>query len=219
MLIKNRQIKLAIFDMDGLLLDSEKINREKWIETAKLLGYTMTVEQWFGLLGTNEESERQYLVKLYGKDCPTEKFRSLRMQLINDFANEHGIPAKPGARELLEFLKGENIPCVVATSSERQRAVRFLTKAGLIGFFDSLTCGDEVTLGKPDPELFETAAKKSGVDAKYCAVFEDSENGIIAANTAGMLPICVPDLQPPTDTIKRSAIITQSLDGIISGIK
>ena len=212
LLIDNREIKLAIFDMDGLLLDSEKINREMWIKTAKMLGYEMTFEQWFGLLGTNEESEKQYLYNLYGSDCPAEKFRSVRMKLIGEYAEEFGIPVKKGAKELLEFFKENGVSCVVATSSVRARAEKFLEKAGLLGYFDSLTCGDEVKLGKPDPELFEKAAKKAEIEAEKCVVFEDSENGIIAANRAKMIPVCVPDLQPSTQTIKELAIIIESLD-------
>ena len=188
--------------MDGLLLDSEKINREKWIETAKMLGYEMTYEQWFGLLGTNAESEKQYLYGIYGKDCPAEEFRSIRMKLIGEYAEEHGIPVKRGAKELLEYFKENDIPCVVATSSVRERA-------------ESLTCGDEVKLRKPDPELFETAARKANVKPENCVVFEDSENGIIAADRAGMTPVCIPDLQPPTETVKKLAVIANSLDSFI----
>lgn len=219
MLLNNKEIKLAVFDMDGLLLDSEKINREKWIETAKLLGYEMTYEQWFGLLGTNEESEKQYLYKLYGNDCPAEEFRSVRMKLIGEYAEEYGIPVKKGVKELLEFFKENGVPCVVATSSVRSRAENFLKRADILHYFDALTCGDEVKLGKPDPELFETAARKADVKPENCVVFEDSENGIIAAATAGMTPICIPDLQPPTETVKKAAIIANSLDEIIKHIK
>ena len=201
--------------MDGLLLDSEKINREKWIETAKMLGYEMTYEQWFGLLGTNAESEKQYLYGIYGKDCPAEEFRSIRMKLIGEYAEEHGIPVKRGAKELLEYFKENGIPCVVATSSVRERAEKFLKRAELLCYFESLTCGDEVKLGKPDPELFETAARKANVKPENCVVFEDSENGIIAADRAGMTPVCIPDLQPPTETVKKLAVIANSLDSFI----
>ncbi|MBQ2880719.1 MAG: HAD family phosphatase, partial [Clostridia bacterium] len=198
---------------------AEKINREKWIETAKMLGYEMTYEQWFGLLGTNEESEKQYLYRLYGNDCPAEIFRSVRMKLIGEHADKYGIPIKKGAKELLEFFKENGVPCVVATSSVRARAEKFLERAGLLPYFDDLTCGDEVTLGKPNPELFEKAAKKADVEPEYCIVFEDSENGIIAADRANMLPVCVPDLQPPTETVKKLAVITETLDGFVEMTK
>lgn len=215
MLLNNKEIKLAVFDMDGLLLDSETINRRKWIETAKMLGYEMTYEQWFGLLGTNAESEKQYLYDLYGNDCPADKFRSVRMKLIGEYAEEHGIPLKKGAKELLKYFKENGVPCVVATSSVRERAEKFLERAGILCCFDSLTCGDEVKLGKPDPELFETAARKANVKPENCVVFEDSENGIIAADRARMIPVCIPDLQPPTETVKKLAITAESLDAFI----
>lgn len=213
--IKERGIKLAIFDMDGLLLDSEKVYYEKWRETARILGYEMTHEQWCGLMGTNEESEKEYLYSIYGNDCPAGDFRKIRLRLIDEYAQKNGFPLKKGVRELVSFLKESGVSSVVATSSERSRAVKLLTRAKVADIFADITCGDEVSLGKPDPELFLKAAKKASVDPEGCVVFEDSENGIKAAENAGMIPVFVPDMQNPSEYVKRTAVIAESLDAFI----
>ena len=218
-LINGKALKLAVFDMDGLLLDSEKIYFEKWRETANILGYEMTHSQWCGLMGTNEESEKRYLRSLYGDDCPVGDFRRIRLGLINEYADRHGFPLKKGVRELIAFLGENGVRSVVATSSERVRAEKLLSKAGITELFSAITCGNEVMLGKPDPALFLKAAEKAGAEPNECAVFEDSENGIIAAKNAGMIPVFVPDMQPPTEYVKKTAVIINSLDEFISLVK
>jgi len=210
--IDNKEIRLAIFDMDGLIFDSERVYIKKWQETAELLGYTMSFDQWAGLMGTNEESEKQYLRSIYGEDCPTERFRTERLRLINEYADKNGFQLKKGVKDILSYFKKNKIPSVIATSSERKRAENYLRKSEVLELFDDLTCGDEVSIGKPDPEIFLKAAEKNKTDPIYCVVFEDSENGIIAAKLAGMIPVFVPDLQPATDTVKNYAYIIESLD-------
>lgn len=212
LLINGKEIKLAVFDMDGLIFDSEKVYFKKWQETAEILGYRMSFEQWVGLLGTNEKSEKIYLQMIYGADCPADRFRSERIRLINEYAEDHGFPLKKGVREILGFFKENNIPSVIATSSERSRAEKYLKKAGVFELFDDMTCGDEVSFGKPDAELFLKAAEKRDADPVHCVVFEDSENGIIAAERAGMIPVCVPDLQPVSDKVRSCAFVIESLD-------
>lgn len=212
LLIKGREIELAIFDMDGLLLDSEKIYSEIWRETAKLLGYEMSYSQWFGLLGTNEETEKQYLFSIYGADCPTEDFRAVRLRIIDEYAAKHGFPLKKGVNEILFYLKEHSVSAVVATSSERSRAEKMLENSGIISLFSDVTCGNDVLFGKPDPALFLKAAYKANTEPEKCVVFEDSENGIIAAKRAGMAAVCVPDIQPPTEFVKKNATVLESLD-------
>jgi len=213
--INEKEIRLAVFDMDGTILDSEKIHYEKWMETAKILGYEMTTAQWYGLLGTNEESEKQYLLNLYGKDCPAAEFRTVRMKLINEYAEKYGMPQKSGFRELSAFLHENGIKSVVATSSVRTRAEKLLKKVGIYECFDGLTCGDEVSNGKPDPELFLKAAQKANIEPQNCIVLEDSANGIEAANRAGMTAVCIPDMQPATDKVRQTAIVVSSLEKLI----
>lgn len=212
LLINGREIKLAIFDMDGLLLDSERIYSEIWRETAKLLGYEMSYSQWYGLLGTNEETERQYLYSIYGADCPTDDFRAVRLRIIDEYSDKHGFPIKKGVNEILSFLHENDVPTVVATSSERKRAKKLLERSGIIRLFSDITCGNEVALGKPDPALFLKAARKAETKPEKCVVFEDSENGIKAAVRAGMAAVCVPDIQPPTEYVKEVATVLRSLD-------
>ena len=107
----------------------------------------------------------------------------------------------------------------MATSSEKERAVKFLSRASVYDLFSDITCGNEVPLGKPDPALFLKAANKASVNPEECAVFEDSENGIKAAEAGGMIPVFVPDMQPATDYVKNAAIVIDSLDRFISMAK
>ncbi len=216
LLTDGKTLTLAVFDMDGLLLDSEKVYYEKWRETAKILGYEMTHSQWCGLMGTNEESEKRYLRSIYGDDCPVGDFRRIRLRMINEYAAEHGFPLKKGVRELISFLRENGVCSVVATSSERERAEKLLSKAGIADLFSDITCGNEVLFGKPDPALFLKAAEKANVKATECAVFEDSENGIIAAEKAGMIPVFVPYMQMPSEYVKKTAFVINSLDEFIS---
>ena len=206
------KIKLAVFDMDGIVFDSERVYFEKWQQVCKKFGYEMDEAIHKGLMGTNAITEREYLLNVYGGDCPAEKIREERVKMIYEHANTYGMPIKPGFFELMSALKQKNIPAVLATSSERKRAMLYLEKAGITDRFMQITCGDEAKKGKPSPEIFLLAAKKADIAPEDCAVFEDSENGIIAAHAANMLPVFVRDIFPASQNVKNlSGYVLESL--------
>lgn len=206
-------IKTVIFDMDGLLVDSEPVYFDAWVSVCADLGYVMTRELWYGLLGTNSIGEAEYLKKLYGDDCPVETIRKNRVSAIISYVEKNGIALKPGVIEFTDFLHTKGITTAIATSSDPERTELYLRKTGIGNRFDSVTCGNEVVLGKPAPDLFLKAAEKSNTAPSECAVLEDSQNGLIAAYNAGMKPIWIPDMQKiDNDTLSKCAAVAERMD-------
>lgn len=195
--------KAIIFDMDGLMLDTERIALSTWQQAATAHGWTLTEELYVRLVGMNMARTRALVMQELGENYPFDQIEQHRVSLVYEYIQANGVPVKPGLFALLELLKERNIPRAVATSTARPDALSLLEKAGILPYFDTLVCGDEVTHSKPDPEIFLKAAAKLGVEPKNCAVLEDSFAGITGAHGAGMLPLMVPDLKPPTDEIKK----------------
>jgi HAD superfamily hydrolase (TIGR01509 family) len=204
-------IQAVIFDMDGLLLDTEPLYRAAWQRALRRFGYELTDEKYAHLAGRNREDAERMLKDDFGWDVPLEEFRPLCEQYeAEEFSKP--IPKRPGVDELLALLEERDIPKAVATSTERTRAVRHLTEAGLISRFCAVAAGNEVAHGKPAPDLFLLAAKRIGADAAGCLVLEDAEPGIHAARAAGMGAFLVPDLIAPSDEVRRLA------DGVFASL-
>jgi HAD superfamily hydrolase (TIGR01509 family) len=213
--IEEHGIELVIFDMDGLMFDTERIYVETWPDAARLFGYEVTEEAVVGAIGLNAEAGRAHFEGLYGKDFPFYKIREARLKSATELIEKRGIPIKQGLYELLDLLKEKNIKKAIATSSERQRADWYLRLSKLTGVFDAIVCGDEIKKSKPDPEIFLKAAEKTSVSPCRCIVLEDSESGIRAAHSAGMFPFMVPDYKQPSEELKTlTAGIFKSLDKV-----
>lgn len=194
-----------IFDMDGLMIDSESIYHQAWEETAKKLGYQLDKALYLSLVGrSNDEAEKLFLVQ-FGEDFPLTEFRSSWRSYWREFALKNGIPLKPGLLELLDRLELENIPKIVATSSDRHEAEFSLTQAKIKHRFRAIVTVSDVKRGKPAPDLFLLAAKTLNIAPESCLVLEDSNAGILAAKTAGIPAIMIPDLQEPSEASKASA--------------
>lgn len=199
-----KKIELVIFDMDGLIFDTEKLSYKSWIDAAKKLNVPFTDNIFYKLLGTNLASIRKTLEDEFEENVNVEKYidekRNLYREMIKD-----GAEKKEGIDELLKYLKDNNIKRAVATSSKREVALELLSKAKIDDKFDYILCGDEIEKSKPDPEVFLKVANKIGVDPKYCMVLEDSEAGTLAASRAKMTPIIIPDLKEPISEIESLA--------------
>lgn len=191
-------IRKAIFDMDGLIFNSERLFMNCLIAQANKFGYSITEEIYVNTLGLAKPDCKKYMQSVFGNDYPFDEISNLARKEIVDLS-KNGLPVKDGIRELLDFLHADNIECVVASSSETKYIRIYLDNSGLGKYFSQVIGGETVENSKPSPDIF---LKALGDTPKYNAViFEDSENGIIAAHRAGIRVICIPDMKMPCDEI------------------
>ena len=182
-----------IFDMDGLLLDTEKLSYQSFVSTAAAYDQTFQFDDYRQLIGRNAKTGIEILRRLLPAGIDAAKFKDDWLDVYRQLLDHH-IDVKPGAHQLLACLAKMQVPRAVATSSSGTKARAILDRVGLWQFIPHLTGGDEVKAGKPAPDVYLDAAKKLGVDAPRCIAFEDSETGITAALAAGMRVIQIPDL-------------------------
>ncbi|MDE6671776.1 MAG: HAD family phosphatase [Ruminococcus sp.] len=196
------KIKGAVFDMDGLMFDTEKLLVRFWKESAYSYGYSMTDENVFEIRSLSRKYSVPLLKSIFGEDFPFEEVRNRRITFMNEYIDTYGFEVKKGLYELLDFLKENNYLIAVATATDRIRAESYLKKAGVYEYFDTIICGDMVKNGKPEPDIYITACTESGLSPEECVAFEDSPNGIKSAYSAGCRVIMIPDLTQPDDSIK-----------------
>lgn len=190
-------IKAIIFDMDGLMIDSERVTFECYQEILKGMNLTMDEEFYKTLLGKPLKGIYQRFYDVYGNDFPIEDvIKDVHALMAQRFETE-GVPVKTGLKSLLEYLKANNYKTIVATSSNRDRVDTILAQAQITDYFDDSICGDEVTKGKPNPEVFLKSCQKLDVNVDEAIVLEDSEAGIQASYDAGIKVICIPDMKYP----------------------
>jgi len=196
-------IKAVIFDMDGLMFDTETLNAAAWKAAGKLHGFEMTDELLKAHIGSNVETTKRLMQEHFGADFDFEAVRAGRIAYSFRHIEENGMPLKPGLRELLAFLNQNGILTALATSSGEMFVRFYLEHAALDHEFDVIVSGDKVKKGKPEPDIFLTALAGLGVEAEECLVLEDSYNGITAAHRAGIRSVMIPDLLPPTPEIEK----------------
>lgn len=196
----------VIFDMDGLLLDSERVALACFERAATDLGLAWNEALGLSLVGISARDSDRLLLKTFGPDFPLAALRERFDELYGDAVNTGSIPVKPYVRELLDHLDLLQIPCAVATSTQRFRAETKLARCHLLARFKALACGDEVTRSKPAPDIYELAATRLGVEARDCLALEDSNPGVRAAVSASMPVVMVPDLVRPDADIRRYGV-------------
>ncbi|HKW00572.1 MAG TPA: HAD family phosphatase [Vicinamibacterales bacterium] len=200
-------VAAIVFDMDGLLIDTEPLYKEAWQRAARESGVELTDQMYSRFVGrSNVESEAE-IAWLFGPAFPIHVFRARWPEIWQQRALESGLPTKPGVPELLDFVEERRVPAAVATSSDMAFTKFSLEAARLIDRFKYLVTGDEVEMGKPAPDIYLEAARRLGVDAADCVAFEDSEAGTIAASGAGMRVVLVPDIQSPSDAAREAATV------------
>lgn len=213
----NKIIKGAVFDMDGLMIDTEKLYLKYWKQAAADFGYAMEDKHVFAIRSLARKFSVPMLKGFFGEDFPTEEVRARRTELISAHIAEHGIDLKKGLLDLIKYLKKRDIRIAVATATPRERTMTYLNKINILDRIDAVVCGDMVTTGKPDPEIYLTAAKALDLQPCQCTAFEDSPNGIKAAYSAGCHAIMIPDLTPPDDEIlPMLSGVYKSLDEAVS---
>lgn len=198
-------LQAVVFDMDGLLLDTERPALIAWSQAAEELGIELPESVILATVGVDWESTKRIITGALGSGAPREALVSRTQEIYRRWFDDFGVQAKPGAIELLRKLREHGIPAGIATSSSRKSAEWKLGKAGLLPYISGGACGDEVSRGKPYPDVFLKSASELKADPAYCAALEDSPAGITAAKAAGMTAILVPDLVKPADEVAGRA--------------
>lgn len=192
-------IETIIFDMDGLMIDTEIVYFKMYKKAVNDFGGDIDLDFFRQVIGKPEWYDRKMLVDKFGESFPVDEVIR-RMHVYSDeHFKDNGVDIKEGIVELLSYLKGKGIKMIIASSSKRRRVNQVLKDTGFDAYIQEAVCGDEVTKGKPDPEAFLKAAERMGSVPSACLVLEDSEAGIEAAHRAGIKVICVPDLKQPDE--------------------
>lgn len=194
-------MKAVIFDMDGVIFDSERATYLCWKKVAEDHGLKRMDEVYRKCIGVTVEVTERICKEAYGQDFEYERFSKEASVLYHARYDGGRLPVKEGVCEILGYLKEQHIPVAIASSTREQRVTTQLQEAGLYEFFDAVVGGERVAKSKPAPDIFLFAAESLGVAPEDCVVIEDSFNGILAADAAGMIPVMVPDMLEPDETI------------------
>ena len=203
--------KLAVFDMDGLLFDTETLFKRNKAVVMKKYGYELTDADYEKTLGICGQRLTEVLDELYGPEYPAADISRETRALVTEEIMENGPPVMEGIPELLEWLKGKKIPCCVASSTQTPIVRSYLERGGLMKYFSSVIGGDQVSASKPDPEIFLASCARLNVRPEDALVFEDSQNGVLAALNGGIPVVCIPDLTVPEEAVlEKAAAVVRS---------
>ena len=213
-------IKLVIFDMDGLMFDTERATGRAYMEKAKEWGYEPTMEQYLQFLGLNGQAIQAKYYEFFDKDIDAPELYRQVGERKREILETEGMPVKPGLRHILDVLDEKGIMKAVASGCEIEGIERNIASAGLEGRFDLLMTTDWVERGKPYPDIFLTICDKLGVDPSETLVLEDAVNGVRAALAGGIRVINVPDMLPlPEDVAAKCVSVEKSLEDVIPYIE
>lgn len=193
----SRPICGVLFDMDGLVVDTEKLYSRFWREACGFYGYDMSYEQSLRMRGLGGQAGENMLHSFFGPEADYLSLRNKRIELMDAFVDENGVELKPGILALMDFLEARNIPAAITSSSPIPRIRKFLAPYHLDSRFAALCSGRDVPRGKPTPDIYLAGAAALGLPAERCLALEDAPAGIESAYRAGCLPVMVPDLDPP----------------------
>lgn len=196
-------IEAVVFDMDGILFDTERLSVESWIEVAERMGLPDINKGVYGCIGLNRTDCRIFLKETYGQDFPYDDFREQTAAVFQRKMAKDGLPVMKGAGELLVWLREKGLKVALASSTSLKTVESHLQQAGFTGYFQAVIGGDMVEHSKPQPDIYLKACRLLDVEPANAAAIEDSPNGIRSAYAAGMLPIMVPDLVKPDPEIEK----------------
>lgn len=209
-------LKLIIFDMDGLMFDTEQVNYRAFTEVVKKEGYHPTFEQYTGFLGMNAKDIQKKYRSYYGEDADAVGIYKKVGQRAKQIIHEEGIPEKKGLRELLEAVKEKRLYTAVASGSDTEVIKEYLEKTGLTSYFDIVLSAKEVKRGKPYPDIFLEICQRLQVSADETLVLEDSANGVQAALAGNISVINIPDLLPISEDQQRQCVaVVEDLSKVI----
>jgi len=213
-------IKAVIFDMDGVLIDTEKHLKVCWIQAARELGYPFEEKHPLMLRSLAAEFARPLMKEIFGEKFDFDKVRDRRKELMIKRLEEYGLEKKPGVDEILDFLRMSGIKTAVATATEPVAAREYLERIGIYDKLDYVVSAHNVAHGKPMPDVYLYACEQVGEAPCNCIAVEDSPNGVKAAVSAGLNTVMVPDLTPADDEIREKLFYyAESLDALRVYIK
>lgn len=213
---KNILYNAVVFDMDGVIFDSERAVMQCWKEVASRHNIPDIEKAILACTGTTMVRTREIMLNLYGADFPYDEYARESSAIFHSRYDGGRLPMKPGVKELLTFLKERGKKIALASSTRQQVVTDELRDAGIIGYFDRIICGDMVSRSKPAPDIFLKACEELNVSPSDSYAIEDSYNGIRAAHAGGLHPIMVPDLLPADEEMQSLAeIVLPSLTSVM----
>ncbi len=209
------KIKGIIFDMDGVLLDTEKLYVRFWCEAGRACGYPYEEKHALATRSLGRPFAIERLRGFFGDGFDYDAVRNKRIELMDRYIAENGVEAKPYAAEALRTLKEKGLRLALATATPPERAERYLSQTGLIGYLDKIVCASMVARGKPEPDIYLRASGELALEPGECIAVEDSPNGILSAYRAGCVPVMVPDMdEPDEETLGMLFAVKKDLRGI-----
>ncbi|MGN0489570.1 MAG: HAD family hydrolase [Ruminococcus sp.] len=196
------EIKGIVFDMDGVVLDTEKLYIRFWCEAADFYGYPMERYHALAIRSMARPFAIEKLKSFFGQDFDYHAVHQKRIELMDKYISENGIEKKPYAEELLSFLKDNGYKTAIATATAPERTEKYLEQVGLYKYFDKVVCASMVKQGKPKPDIYLRACQELQLKPKECMAIEDSPNGIRSASGAGCVTVMVPDQDEPNEEIR-----------------
>ncbi len=196
----------VIFDMDGVIFDSERLVLECWETIGKKYNLGGMREAFLPCIGTNSERTKEIILEYYGSDFPYEQFKKESSKYFHEVVEQNGLPLKKGVCEILRFLREKEVMLGLASSTRLAVVTQELAQAGLYDYFQVVMGGDQLKKSKPEPDIYLMTCEKMRITPEIVYAVEDSYNGIRAAYGAGMKPIMVPDMLPATDEMREKSI-------------
>ena len=195
----------VVFDMDGVIFDSERAVMNCWLELAQKYDIKDIEKPYFACVGTTMTRTKEIMLETYGEDFPYDEYARESSLMYHEKYDGGKLPMKPGVIELLSYLKEKGKKIALASSTRRETVTNQLRWAGIIDYFDVIICGDMVARSKPAPDIFLKACQELGVSPENTYAIEDSYNGIRAAHAGQLRPIMVPDLLEANDEMRGMA--------------
>lgn len=208
-------VRGVLFDVDGVILDTECLYSRFWMEACHFYGFPMTRQQSLQMRSLNKTAGQEKFHALFGPAADYTTIRQKRIELMDAFVEKEGVTAKPGIYALLDALDERGIPCAITSSSPRQRLESYLTPLNLYHRFQKVVSGYDVPRGKPEPDIYLRGAAELGLSPEVCLALEDSAAGILSAYRAGCLPVLIPDLDTP-DTLSLLYAKADTLADVIA---
>ena len=199
---ETKTVRAVIFDLDGTLTDTEKYFQRAWAEAGKRFGCELDREKTLALRSLGMPFVDEQLKDWFGDSRRPAEMKAVCHSIFNSIAAENGVELKPGAKELLAWLKAKGVVIALATAGTTDRAEKQLTETGVRGYFDKIICSNMVAHGKPAPDTYLYACSVLGVRSEDAVAVEDSPNGVKSAYAAGCRVIMVPDQTEPNEEIK-----------------
>lgn len=206
----------VVFDMDGVIFDSERAVMNCWLKLADKYGIKNIEKPYLACTGTTVQKTKQIMLEAYGDDFPYDEYAKEASRMYHEKYDGGRLPMKSGVIEILDFLKSNGKRIALASSTRKETVINQLRDAKILDYFDEVITGDMVTRSKPEPDIFLLACEKIGVEPNRAYAIEDSYNGIRAAYRGGLKPIMVPDLLPADQEMREKAEeVIDNLDNVV----